>query len=267
MTHKCCQNYQAGYKQLIDQRKQPMIFGTWGHTLRGRVVLTFALLASTISLPSYADGPLKGRIEDTQKANGKLSGGALQDEMEAKLDQLELQGGTQSSNLNGGLQNQNSNPLQGATSSNGPMNLSASNDPDSTDQSLQIGWDRWRNTLTQAIQAGTNNKINVQNEANFVMDQRKQIMVSRFPQGISTWYSCDVLPNRQIVNIKLTQSSGFQAFDQAVFQSIIDLQGSSILPYPNGSKRQIVNQQGSVQTASVTKFQNFQFGDIERQRH
>ncbi len=236
--------------------------------LRSGSFLLGAAFFCAFSLSVSAD-PLQGRIEDNVKT-GKQSGSALQDELEAKLDQVEaMKGSAQGFGLNGGVQgNGGMSPLQGGAQADkrGPMNLSASNDPDGADQSLQIGWDRWRNTLTQSIQAGTNNKLNVHNDANFVFDQRKQMMVSRFPQGISAWYSCDVLPNGAIINVRISQASGNQLFDQYVYQSILDLQGSPILRYPAGSNRQIVNQQGSVQTASETRFQNFQFGDVERQR-
>ncbi|MBX9690128.1 MAG: energy transducer TonB [Candidatus Obscuribacterales bacterium] len=214
---------------------------------------------------------------------------SLQEDLEARLDAVDggpglkgkatnsfLEGRAQSNSpLQGNLDSYgrplqgnldaSGTALQGAADSNGPMNLSAVNDPDG--QELQIDWDRWRNTLTQAIQAGTINKINVHNEANFVLDPQKNMMVSRYPLGISTWYSIDVLPNRQIINIKMTQSSGYPTYDQAVFQSIMDLQGSPILPYPQGSKRQIVNQTGSVQTAAQNHFQNFKFGDREKQQY
>jgi hypothetical protein len=63
------------------------------------------------------------------------------------------------------------------------------------------------------------------------------------------------------------QSSQYPSFDQAVLQAISDLQGNRILVYPRGSRRQIVSQEASVITAAESQFQNFQFGDVERQRH
>lgn len=233
----------------------------------GRLIFTCGFISAALAVPVWAD-PLQGRVEETQPGASRLNSGAMKDEMEAKLDQLELQGGAQGTGLNGGIQGGGFNPLHGtATAEPGPMNLSAANDPDGSDRELQIGWDRWRNTLTQAIQAGTVNKINVHNEINFVYDQARHMMVSRYPLGISAWYAFEVQTDRRIINIRLTQSSGYQAYDQAVLQSIVDLQGNPILIYPNGSKRQIVTQQGSVRTAPETHFQNFQFGDVERQRH
>jgi hypothetical protein len=157
--------------------------------------------------------------------------------------------------------------LQGSAGAQDPMSLGIGNDPDANDQELQIQWDLWRNTLMQSIQAATLAKINVQNEVNFVLDPVKQMMVSRYPNGTSAWYSLDVLPNRKITNVKLTQRTRFPSYDQAVLQAINDLQGSNILTYPAGSKRQIVSQEASVKTAGESSSQDYKFGDVEHQRY
>src|SRR4030095_6062341 len=192
--------------------------------------------------------------------------------LEGKLEQNELQGGAQGTGLTGGVQGgapgaglmggvdgggwagnaqqgtldpMRPGPIQGGASQN-PLALGVQNDPDAGDQELQVEWDLWRNTLMQAIQAGTVAKINVHNDINFVWDPNKQMMMSRYPNGISTWYSLDVLPDRRIVNIRLVSSSRYQGYDQAVLQSIAELQGNSILAYPNRSRRRIVTQQSCV---------------------
>lgn len=235
-----------------------------------------AVFALAGSWPAWADETLKGRVEDTQNSGNRMQGGALQDELEAKLDQVELQGGAkgnglqgsvQGNGLQGGVGSQGSGPMQGSVDANPtPINLSAVNDPDAAERELQIDWDRWRNTLTHAIQQGTIDNINVHNDVNFVLDPAKQMMVSRYPVGIYAQYSIDVLPDQKIINIRLLQSSGWPGYDQAVMQSIMNLQGAKLLRYPKGSKRQIVNQQASVRTQMDAQFQNFKFGDVETQR-
>ena len=243
-----------------------------------------AIGTTTATTTRVLSDPLQGRVEEKGT-------GSLKNDLEAKLDQMELEGGAQGNGLRGGVQGNGlqggvqgnglqggvqqtglngqadaNGPLQATASMGGPMSAGIGNDPDGTDQQLQIDWDRWRNTLTQAIQAGTINKINIHNDQNFVIDPRRNMMVSRFPEGISTQYSCDVLPNGRIINIRLMQSSGYQAYDQAVMQSIFDLQGSPILRYPGNSHRQIVNQQASVISSMHSNFKNFKFGDVETQR-
>lgn len=212
--------------------------------------------------------PLQGSVEQTrrEKRETSLKGGANSSE------QPGLTGGAQSGPEGilqpsgpGAYGTPNGQPMQGYAGQN-PFPLSASGDPDEFDQQLQIDWDAWRNRLIQAIQMSTLAKINVHNDVNFVLDPRRRMMVSRYPLGLSAWYSCDVLPNGRIINIRLTQSSQFPSFDQALMQSIWELQGNSILVYPRGSRRQSVTQEASVRTAGETQTQNVQFGDVETQR-
>ncbi|HEY9867623.1 MAG TPA: hypothetical protein V6D08_00325 [Candidatus Obscuribacterales bacterium] len=213
--------------------------------------------------------PLQGGLNYNE-----LWGGAQQTPLTGGMEGgggTTLTGGAQSGGWAGAAQQAmpdqwRTGPLQGGAAQN-PMALSTTNDPDAGNQELEIEWDRWRNTLMQAIQAGTLAKINVQNDINFVFDPRSNMMVSRYPNGTSAWYAIDVLPDRRIVNIRLTSSSRYPSYDQAVLQAIQDLQGNSILTYPRGSRRQIVSQEASVKTASQSSSQTYQWGDVERQRY
>ncbi len=146
------------------------------------------------------------------------------------------------------------------------MQASASLDPDAGNQGLDIAWDQWRNRLMQAIQGNTLTRINVHDDVQFVWDPRTQMMQSRYPNGTSASYSCIVLPNLRIFNIRITLSSRYPTYDQAVLQAINDLQGNFILQYPQGSRRQSVSQEGIVSTAPQSSSQTYQFGDTERQR-
>lgn len=242
--------------------------------------LLMALVASSVPIDaSFGDEPLKGGLTDTRylkpgqrKKQKKLEGGT-------DTEGGALQGGAQDADaqpLTGGLQVPGDpmqagvaqpaplgTTLQGDTSQNPP--LQGKVDDDSANQELLIEWDRWRNNLQRAIQNNVIARINVHNNVNFYFDQRQQMMVSRYPLGISAWYSCDVLPDKTIINIRITQSSGVQAYDQAVYQAIADLNRNNTLRYPKGSKRQIVNQQASIGTATSNQYQKFQFGDVEHQ--
>lgn len=232
-----------------------------------------------------ADAPLQGEVQQAETLPDPEDLAPMEP-MVAPVPKQPLQGGVEQSGLQGGAQGTSltggadaggwagnmqqgaldqSAPLQGGASQN-PLATGVFNDPDASDQELQIEWDRWRNTLMQAIQAGTLAKINVQNDVNFVFDPARNMMMPRYAPGTSAWYSIDVLPDRRIVNVKLTGLSGNQNYDQAVLQAINDLQRNPILTYPRGSKRQTVTQEGNVKTAGQTQFQNFQHGDVERQR-
>ncbi len=208
--------------------------------------------------------PLQGGLEENFLPGCAQSGTAAP--LQGGLHDNTLQGGAQGTSLMGGAEGGGwQGTLQGGAAQN-PLSAGVGNDPDAADQEIMIDWDRWHNTLLQAIQAGTLAKINVQNDVNFVWDPAKQMMISRYGNGASTWYAFEVLPNRKIINIRLTQRSRFPSYDQAVVQAITDLQGNEILRYPKGSKRKIVTQESNVKTGAETQYQNFQFGDRETQR-
>lgn len=231
-----------------------------------------------VGTPS-ANKPLQGGVEETGTIQDpSLSGGAaayganrpLQGGVEQR-DQGMLNGGAQDSGGWQGTAQQGmadrGGPLQAGAQGNGPLSASASSDPDAGNQELDIEWDRWHNALQHAIQSGVLAKINVHDNIQFVWDPRSQMMQSRYPNGTTAWYSCDVLPNRKIINIRITQPSRYPTFDQALFQAIAELQGNKILHYPNGSRRQMATQQAAVGTAAENNFQNLHYGDVERQRY
>ncbi len=244
--------------------------------------LMLALFASSTICACFGEEPLQGGLTENQYLKPERKKKQRKLEGMTDADAAPLQGGAQdgyAQPLNGGLESNvfpigtmqagaaQSGPmgsmLQGGTNQGPPMQGNI--DQDSANQELLVEWDRWRNNLQKAIQNNVIARINVHNNVNFYFDPRQQMMVSRYPLGISAWYSCDVLPNKTIINIRITQSSGIQAYDQAVYQAIADLNGTSTLRYPKGSMRQIVNQQASIGTATSNQYQNFQFGDVERQ--
>lgn len=198
-----------------------------------------------------------------------LQGGIEQSEIKGGADDTILQGGAGDSNWQMDAQQgsrDGGRTLQGNTTDT-TLSGNASDDPDENNQELAIEWDRWRNTLIQAIQANTIKNINVHNNIHFVWDPRSQMMQSRYPNGTSVWYFLNVLPNRKIINVRLTQNSQFPSYDQAVIDAILALNGNKILAYPRGSKRQIVAQEANVSTAAQSSIQNFNFGDVERQQY
>jgi hypothetical protein len=213
---------------------------------------------------------LNSRPAERLRKNKPLQGGIEQSELKGSADDTVLEGGAGDADwqmdAQKGSRDRSSRRLQGGA---GDTTLSGgtSEDPDAGNQELDIEWDRWRNTLIQAIQANTVKNINVHNNINFVWDPRTQMMQSRYPNGTSVWYFLNVLPNRKIVNVRLTQMSQYPSYDQAVLQAINSLQGNKILQYPRGSKRTIVAQEANVSTSAESSIQNFNFGDVERQQY
>ena len=137
-------------------------------------------------------------------------------------------------------------------------------DPDQQDQELQVEWDRWRNRLLYAIQSGVQDDLNNPNETMLRWDPQRQQVMMRFPMGTCAWFTCQVTPQRHIINIKLLHSSGFPNYDRAVINAVRDLDGSSILKYPSRSRRPIVTQVAGIKTADQGARPDFRFGDVER---
>ncbi len=254
-----------------------MIEGIQKHSILQRVSL-LALALAVCCQPALSQNQDNSNTQQRKPLQGGVDLNAIQGDVQDNVlnggaqDTL-LQGGAGDSDWNGQLNGQQgsmdqSQPLQGGASDNGmSLSGSASDDPDGASQELSIEWDRWRNTLMQTIQAGALANINVHNDVHFVWAPRTQMMQSRYPNGTSAWYAINVLPNRKIVNIRLTQNSRYPSFDQAVLQAIDRLQGNKILQYPRGSKRRTVAQEGNISTSPQSSFQNYDFGDVEKQRY
>src|SRR5262249_7385170 len=180
--------------------------------------------------------PLKGKADDAQ-----LQGGAVKDALSGQAED----GGT--GNL---LQ-----PVQGKPDPNtGQLKATVSkdddlaNDPDAADQELQIEWDRWRNRLMKAIYTGMSYKINEPNEKNMVWSPKENTMVPRYPLGCGAWFSVQVTPDLRIHSAKIIHSSGYPAYDQTLIETIMELDGTSILRYPRGSRRKIVSHVAGLKT-------------------
>jgi len=142
----------------------------------------------------------------------------------------------------------------------------AHGDPDVTDQELQVEWDRWRNRFLRAVLAGATETMNNPQEVRFRWDPVKHAMVPPFPMGMECGFSCVITNGRRIQDLEITSSSGNRGFDQAVLDAVKALEGTTILRFPDRSKRQFVSQAGGVKTSDHTENQYFKFGDVERYR-
>lgn len=235
---------------------------------------------------AMADEPLKGGVEETGVAPVKSEPINLMPmpvpvvpdtklEGNAKSDQLK--GGTEQNDLTGGVNDEGGDlkpgqgkldkrkqPLQGSAAID-DSNL-ASQDPDLEDQELQVEWDKWRNRFLWAVQSGVQEVLNNPDESMLRFDPNKNAVVMRFPLGTTAWFSCQVTPDRRVVNLKLMKSSGFPGFDNAVIESVKNLEGTSILRYPKRSRRRVVSQVAGIKTSSSSEQQYFHFGDTERVR-
>ncbi len=258
---------------------------------RAQFLIALAV-AVTVACPAVlADtGKLEGKVEETGVAPSteampkpsepmpvpvlpaRQSGRAgASDRLKASAKKNSLQGQLEDSSMGqpgAGVIDSESGRLKGFATKDEPK-LSgqiSKDDPDADDQELMVEWDRWRNRFLHAIQSGMQENLNNPSEETVRWDTARRTMVSRFPIGTIAWFSCQVTPDRKVIHIKLLKTSGFPTYDKAVLDAIDGLQGSTILHYPRGSKRQIVTQVAGIKTAEQTEYRYFHFGDVERQR-
>jgi hypothetical protein len=140
-------------------------------------------------------------------------------------------------------------------------------DPDMDDQEMMVEWDRWRNRFLNAVQQGLQEQLESTGDNLIFIDPRTGRQRSKYPPGISATFFARITPDRRVVVLKLLQGSGFDDFDRSLLEAVKSLEGTSILRYPRGSRRQIVTQAAGI-TLSTTGGgpANFHFGDTERYR-
>lgn len=217
--------------------------------------------------------PLEGAVSEEAVTPGRES---LQSiiPMPAPVLKKPLEATLQKNELNGEADEADEH-LKSMTPESAPGNILRGNaqmedtqltaqDPDVEDQELMVEWDRWRNRFLRAIQQGVIESMASTGDNMMRWDPVRQTMVSRIPLGAVAWFSCQVTPDRRIVNLTLTHPSGFATYDRVVLESIKVLEGSSILRYPKGSHRQIVLQEAGIKTSAQQGQSYFHFGDVER---
>lgn len=248
------------------------------------LVFGFSVL-SLSALPALADDMLKGGVEETGVAPVKPEPINLLPmpvpvvpKLEGNANSDQLKGGTEQNDLTGGVNDEGGGdlkpgqgkldkrkqPLQGSAAID-DSDLAAQ-DPDVEDQELMVEWDKWRNRFLWAVQSGVQEVLNNPDESMLRFDPNKNAVVMRFPLGTTAWFACKVTPDRRVVSLKLMKSSGFPGFDDAVLQSVRNLEGTSILRYPKRSRRRVVSQVAGIKTSSSSEQQYFHFGDTERVR-
>lgn len=206
----------------------------------------------------------------TETGEGAEEAGADNSDLKAKVEKSELKGEEETDDQSDDLAPGNAKvaPQGGVLKGSARLNDSelAGEDPDAQDQELQIEWDRWRNRFLRAVLAGAMDNLNNPQAADFRWDPVRQRLMTQFPLGTITWFSCQISNDRQIKNLRVDQSSGFVNYDQAVLDAVRGLEGTAILKFPSRSRRRIVSQAGGVKTSDQSQQQYFKFGDVERVR-
>jgi hypothetical protein len=127
-----------------------------------------------------------------------------------------------------------------------------------------VAWDVWRNKFLWSIQSNMQEEMNNPDDAALRWDPENQVLLAKFPLGISAWFTCQVSNDKHITNYKLVRSSGYPNYDKAVANSVKNLEGSSILKFPMKSRRLSVTQVAGIKTSDTGERKFQKFGDVER---
>lgn len=255
----------------------------------------FATLSLTffMSLPVMADdepAPLQGQVEETGIAPVTAPPQTLSEPIPvpvtatpdlqsqpAQVDSSMLQGSAEQNDLagsaeQGGLQKQmprgDKQPTLRGFASTETGGLS-NDDPDVEDQEMQVEWDKWRNRFLRTVLMSVNEKINNPDPEEYVrprIDPRTGVLMPRYPLGTIAWFTVQVTRDGAIKNLSIIETSGHPSYDRAVMKAIKELEFSSLLRYPKGSRRVLVQQEGGIKTATQGGYTDQKFGDVEKYR-
>lgn len=198
------------------------------------------------SQPAQADNDMLRGSAEQNDLTGSVEQGGLQKQMPRGDKQPTLKGFA--STETGGLSN---------------------DDPDVEDQEMQIEWDKWRNRFLRTVLMSVNEKINNPDPEEYVrprIDPRTGMLMPRYPLGTIAWFTVQVTRDGAIKNLSIIESSGYPTYDRAVMKAIKELEFSSLLRYPKGSRRVLVQQEGGIKTATQGGYTDQRFGDVEKYR-
>jgi len=233
-----------------------------------------------IICPAAAD-TLKGNVEETGTdplvpmavpvVKKKLQSSADDNALKGQADQ----GDASLKNMNG--QADDGGPLKGAASDDspgGPLKATLTQDqlqqedPDRDDQMLAVEWDKWHNRLLWSIQSGVQEIVNSPENMvpHFDPQSGRTILSPNIPLGTKATFWVKVDANKRVLDARIVQSSGNAGYDKALLDAIYSLDGSSILRYPAGSHRRVVNEAASILTSNHGGREFFKFGDVEKYR-
>ncbi|MBU6451151.1 MAG: hypothetical protein KGS72_05180 [Cyanobacteria bacterium REEB67] len=229
-------------------------------TLRGNVEETGVAPTEPVFNPAVpmAVPVFKPKIKAGVEKNDALKGSA--DDDNTKLQ--EMKGQTDDSNPLSGSAQEDGAPLKATLS----QDQLQSEDPDKDDQMLAVEWDKWHNRLLWSIQSGVQEIVNSPEnmEPHFDPQRGKVVLSPNIPLGTKATFFCRVSSDKRILKASIVQSSGNAGYDKALLDAIYSLDGSSILRYPAGSRRRVVNEAASILTSDKGGREFFKFGDTER---
>lgn len=219
-----------------------------------------AAIGEPIPVPSVPDSSLRsGAAQSDSGESGEnvLRGSASHDE---------LSGSAQDGSLQAQQARGDRQPLLKGFASTQTGGISEA-DPDLGDRELEIEWDAWRNKFLRNVLSSVSQKINDRESDYYVPPKRDPAtgaILPPYPLGTGATFTVQVTKDGIIKNLGIIRSSGFESYDKCVMQAIKELESSSWLAYPRGSRRVMVEQLGTIRTSVQGGYTEQRFGDVER---
>jgi len=252
-------------------------------------LLTTPVKSSVDTLDPKPNKPLEKLQGTVEATEGSAAGTALEGRTDGNHNRLRSgvnQEGT-STGLRSGLNQEGGQPqpllpklapqdqkvLKGSAALSG-LQAGAQQDPDSADRELMVEWDRWRNKFLRAVQLQVQASVNHPDDWEEQAAPRSQISYDpytgqpmaqpRFPMGTEAWFKCEITADRKVKNLSIIRPSGLNDYDRAVLSGVRALEGTSLLEFPNSSRRPTVTQSAGIRTSDSSDYQYHHFGDVER---
>lgn len=148
----------------------------------------------------------------------------------------------------------------------GSSSLDGQISADAAREEVSIEWDRWRNKLSKAIWAKFCNHLQGGDTINFGNYYWKygNNPPLKFPDNTRATYSVTVDSDMNVVEAKITKSSGIAKFDEIVRRSAESVNRKRMLKFPAGSKRKQVTLSLQLFTTKHGGFKDIDFNDVER---
>lgn len=130
----------------------------------------------------------------------------------------------------------------------------------------EISWDRWRNRVHRAVWARFCRLLRGGDAfmlGNLVF-KYGNLPAPKFPLGTKASYLCTVSREGSLIEAKIIKSSGNKQFDDLMLGAVRSIEGKGMLRFPQGSKRQEVSLSSSLFTTKAGRYNEREFGDIEK---
>ncbi len=158
------------------------------------------------------------------------------------------------------------NAMESKMASPSTSSLDGQISADASEEEISIEWDRWRNKVSKSIWSKFCNYLQGGDTimiGNLYWKYGTNPALN-FPDNTRATYSVTVDSDMNVVEAKITSSSGIAKFDDIVRRSAESVNKKKFLKFPAGSKRKQISISLQLFTTKHGGFKNIEFHDVER---